>query len=99
MSPISNEKKEEVIEAAKDAAIETYKTTANKTLKWWERALWIILAAIAAGASALLNGCGHSISVDSDTARICKDGTCIVIGVEQLQPIPATVDVKKIKGE
>lgn len=48
---ISEEKKEEVIEAAKDAAIESYKK--SKGLKWWERLLWIIGAGIAAGVSAL----------------------------------------------
>ncbi len=95
MSKISDEKKEEVLAAAKDAAEAAYKTTANKTLKWWERALWILLAAIAAGVSALLNGCGHAIALDGDSARICKDGTCIVISMEQQQP---NIPVKAIEG-
>lgn len=50
---ISEEKKEEVIEAAKDAAIESYKKSAG--LKWWERLLWGAIATIAAAVSALVS--------------------------------------------
>lgn len=90
---ISNEKKEEVITAAKEAAEKTYKATATKSLKWWERLLWIALATIAAAASTLFSGCGHSVTLDSHGATICKDGTCLIIGVEQRQEIPV-IEVK-----
>ena len=95
---ISNEKKQEVIDAAKNAAIDTFKATATKSLTWWERAIWIVLAAIAAGASALLTGCGHTFAYDGENAVICKDDTCIVISIQQNHPEPVEV-IEIVEGK
>lgn len=94
MNKISDEKKKEVMEAAKDAALETYKKTEAKALTWWERLLWIALAAIVGGASALLSGCGHSFSYKDGSAIICKDETCLYITIDQRQDLPVFEIVK-----
>lgn len=91
---ISEEKKSEVIESAKDAAEKTYQATANKSLKWWERLVWIALAAISAAASTLFSGCGHSVTLDANSATIRKGSAWVTIGVEQQQAIPV-VEVAK----
>lgn len=76
---ITDQQKQNALNAGKDAMEATYQKAKRTTLKWWERLLWIILAGIAAAATSLLTGCGHNLTITPDHTEICKNGTCLIL--------------------
>lgn len=76
---LTDQQKQNAIAAGKDAIKNVYDNPKSKTLKWWERLIWIILAGAAASASSILTGCGHHVAASPGRTETCKHGPCLVI--------------------
>lgn len=75
---LTDDKKLAALEAGKSGILRAWELTKlNNQLKWWKRALWILLAGICSALGVLLTGCDHHISVSDDGVRICRDGACL----------------------
>lgn len=79
MKELNDEQKKAAFEAGKQGMKNAYEKTKSKSLKWWERLVWVVLAGVAYAAASLLGGCGHSVDVTPDRTEICKDGSCLVL--------------------
>ncbi len=54
---MTDEKKQAATDALKEGLKVGYEATKSKSLTWWERALWVVLAGIAYAAASLLSSC------------------------------------------
>lgn len=77
---LTHQQKQAALGAGKQGMKNAYeKSQSRPGMKWWERLLWVILAGLAAAASSLLSGCGHSIEMTPERTEICRDGSCLVL--------------------
>ena len=77
---LTEEQKKAALEAGKQGMKDAYEKSGTRPgLTWWERLLWGVLAGAAYAASSLLSGCGHTVDVTAERARICGDGSCLVL--------------------
>lgn len=86
---LTEEEKKEVVEAGLAAIKSSYDKTNG--LEWWERLIWVVVAAISAGVTSLFSGCTSFESTADKTTLSGEDGTVIIepgyISYKQ-EPVP-----------
>ncbi|MEG0143988.1 MAG: hypothetical protein RR250_01975 [Akkermansia sp.] len=73
---ITDQQKQNALNAGKNAIKTAYNNPKSKTLTWWERLIWIILAGLLACANSITTGCSDmkDITITTDKGTISITG-------------------------